>query len=226
MAVTAPVITPLPSPPLPTDAEADFDAKAGASLTAQANMVVEVNASLQWMATQVNAADGYATSSATNANRAEAAAGSAAAIAAAIGSQAGLPSMVGNARRALAVNANETGVSYQTLIMGSFIEPAMATASVSGTYALNVNTTGFFSLTPTAATTLTLSLPTLTTTQVMVFVVEIQQGSTAFAITWPGSIVWTTPGGVAPTSPNAGKRAEYILTVQGTTVKGRKGASN
>jgi len=225
MAVQAPVLTTLPPPPLPTDAEADFDAKAGASLTAQVTMVVQINASLQWMATQVNAAEGYATSSSANAIAAKASADSAAAIAAALGSQAGLPSMVGNARRALAVNASETGVSYQTLIMGSFIEPGI-TASVSGSYAVNVNTTGFFSLTPTAAATLTFSLPTLTATQVMVFVVEIQQGATAFAITWPGSIIWTTPGGVAPASPNAGKRAEYIFTVQGTTVKGRKGASN
>ncbi|SHM46543.1 hypothetical protein SAMN05216593_10142 [Pseudomonas asturiensis] len=221
-----PVVTPLPRAPSRADGQEAFNQYADPFIAAMPPMVVQVNASLTWIGQQVTAIEGYAATVSGNVAAAKASADSAAAIAAAIGSQAGLPSMAGNARRALAVNANETGVSYQTLIMGSFIEPAMATASVSGTYALNVNTTGFFSLTPTAATTLTLSLPTLTTTQVMVFVVEIQQGSTAFAITWPGSIVWTTPGGVAPTSPNAGKRAEYILTVQGTTVKGRKGASN
>lgn len=76
MAVTAPTITPLPPAPLPTDAEAVFDAKAGASLTAQASMVVELNASFGWVATQVNAAEGYKNAAATSAS---AAAGSASA---------------------------------------------------------------------------------------------------------------------------------------------------
>jgi hypothetical protein len=76
MAVTAPTITPLPPAPLPTDAEAVFDAKAGASLTAQASVVVELNASFGWVATQVNAAEGYKNAAATSAG---AAAGSASA---------------------------------------------------------------------------------------------------------------------------------------------------
>jgi hypothetical protein len=39
-----PLLTPLPDPPLPTDAEAVFDAKAGASLTAQQTFVnVDMN---------------------------------------------------------------------------------------------------------------------------------------------------------------------------------------
>ena len=76
MAVTAPTLTTLPDPPLPTDAEADFDAKAGASLTAQVVMVVEINSSLTWIATQVNAAEGFKNAAATSAG---AAAGSASA---------------------------------------------------------------------------------------------------------------------------------------------------
>ncbi|WP_395599538.1 hypothetical protein AB4P95_20025 [Pseudomonas sp. A1437] len=39
-----PLLTPFPPPPLPTDAEAVFDTKAGASLTAQDNYVDEMNA--------------------------------------------------------------------------------------------------------------------------------------------------------------------------------------
>ena len=70
MAVTAPTITPLPPAPLPTDAEAVFDAKAGASLTAQASMVVELNASFGWVATQVNAAEGYKNAAALSAQTA------------------------------------------------------------------------------------------------------------------------------------------------------------
>ena len=70
MAVTAPTITPLPPAPLPTDAEAVFDAKAGASLTAQASMVVELNASFGWVATQVSAAEGYKNAAALSAQTA------------------------------------------------------------------------------------------------------------------------------------------------------------
>ncbi len=40
------LLTPLPPPPLPTDAEADFDAKAGTSLTAQDAFVDEMNANV------------------------------------------------------------------------------------------------------------------------------------------------------------------------------------
>ena len=226
MAVTAPVLTPLPPPPLPTDAEADFDAKAGDSLSAQVGMVVEINASLTWIATQVNAAEGYASSAATSAQTAGAAANSAAAIAAALDSQAGLPSMVGNGRRALAVLANEQGVSYQTQIKLISIEP-LNVANAAGAVALNVGAYGVFNLTLTAAATLSLSnLPALSSSESMVLLVRISQGVTAYAITWPGSIVWLTAGSIAPPTPNAGKRVEYILTIEGGTIYGRRGASN
>ena len=76
MAVTAPTITPLPPAPLPTDAETVFDAKAGVRLTAEEVMVVELNASFSWVATQVNAAEGFKNAAATSAS---AAAGSASA---------------------------------------------------------------------------------------------------------------------------------------------------
>ena len=70
MAVTAPTITPLPPAPLPTDAEAVFDAKAGVRLTAEEVMVVELNASFSWIATQVNTAEGYKNAAATSAGAA------------------------------------------------------------------------------------------------------------------------------------------------------------
>lgn len=70
MAVTAPVITPLPDPPLPTDSPATFDSKAGASLLAQQAMVPQINASLSWIATQVNASEGYKNAAASSATAA------------------------------------------------------------------------------------------------------------------------------------------------------------
>ncbi|SED33354.1 hypothetical protein SAMN05216205_4938 [Pseudomonas mohnii] len=70
MAVTAPTITPLPPAPLPTDAEAVFDAKAGVRLTAEEVMVVELNASFGWVATQVSAAEGYKNAAALSAQTA------------------------------------------------------------------------------------------------------------------------------------------------------------
>ncbi|HDS1692203.1 TPA: hypothetical protein QEM72_002707 [Pseudomonas putida] len=95
MAVTAPVITLLPDPPLPTDAPAVFDTKAGASLLAQQAMVPEINLSLSWVETQTNVTEGYknaaagsataAASSASAANTAKLAAQQAVADAAAAG---------------------------------------------------------------------------------------------------------------------------------------------
>lgn len=71
---TPPLLTPLPPAPLPTDAEAVFDAKAGASLTAQAVMVGEVNTALAWQADSMATSLDYKTQAA---NSATAAAGSA-----------------------------------------------------------------------------------------------------------------------------------------------------
>ncbi|WP_288080312.1 hypothetical protein [Pseudomonas sp.] len=48
--VNPPLLTPMPPAPLPTDSEAVFDAKAGASLVAQDNLVDEQNVALQWQA--------------------------------------------------------------------------------------------------------------------------------------------------------------------------------
>ena len=67
---TPPLLTPLPPAPLPTDAEAVFDAKAGASLTAQAVMVGEVNTALAWQADSMEASLSYKNAAAESATTA------------------------------------------------------------------------------------------------------------------------------------------------------------
>jgi hypothetical protein len=67
---TPPPLTPLPPAPLPTDAEAVFDAKAGASLTAQAVMVREVNTALAWQADSMTASLSYKNAAAESATTA------------------------------------------------------------------------------------------------------------------------------------------------------------
>lgn len=231
MAVTAPTLTPLPPAPLPTDAEAVFDAKAGASLTAQASMVVELNATFGWVATQVNAAEGYATTAsqaATSATNSAAAADvsriAAQSAAAAAGSAIGLPSLIGNGRRALAVLPNESGVSFQSQIKALYIEPLLK-ANATGAYVLNAGTTGFFNLTLTGNTTLSVTgLPTLSATETLVLVIRVSQGATAYSLTWPAGIIWISSGGAVPSPPTANKTIEYTLTFEGSQVFGRKGS--
>lgn len=108
------LLSPLPDPPLPTDAEDVFDAKAGATLTAQQKMVnvdingklvPQINAATAQITTDKNAAAQSATDAAVAADRAEAvdtnvseqvaaakaSADNAAAAAAAAGQGAGFP---------------------------------------------------------------------------------------------------------------------------------------
>lgn len=75
------LLSPLPDPPLPTDAEDVFDAKAGATLTAQQKMVnvdingklvPQINAATAQITTDKNAAAQSATDAAAAALRAEA----------------------------------------------------------------------------------------------------------------------------------------------------------
>lgn len=231
MAVTAPVITPLPDPPLPTDSPATFDSKAGASLLAQQAMVPQINTSLSWIATQVNASEGYKNDAATSASSASGSAASAdqsriaaQAAAAAAGSSAGLPSLSGNARRPLAVLANESGVSWLTQVKALYIEPLLKT-NVTGSYALGIGTSGFFNLTLTGNTTLSFSgTPTLSATEALVLVVRINQGATAYSLTFPASIIWISAGGISPGAPAANKTIEYLFTFEGSQIFGRKGS--
>lgn len=140
---TPPLLTPLPPAPLPTDAEAVFDAKAGASLTAQAVMVGEVNTALNWQADSMAATAGSMTAAAgsaaaaaasataaagsvvsaqtqvglaaVQAGNAAASANSAQVAAAAAGSAVGLPSVVGHGGQALVARKDESGFELKSL---------------------------------------------------------------------------------------------------------------
>jgi hypothetical protein len=120
-----------------------FDAKAGASLTAQAVMVGEVNTALAWQADSMTATAGSMTAAAssaaaaassataaagsvvsaqaqvglaaTQAGNAAASANSAQVAAAAAGSAAGLPSVVGHGGQALVAKKDESGFELKAL---------------------------------------------------------------------------------------------------------------
>ncbi|MGV6394503.1 hypothetical protein ACTUVN_004467 [Pseudomonas caspiana] len=74
---TTPALSQLPDPPLPTDAEATFDAKAGASLTAQVQMVAQINVALTWQATSMAATLDYKNAAGASATQAALAASTA-----------------------------------------------------------------------------------------------------------------------------------------------------
>lgn len=224
--VTSTPIPPLPQAPSRSDGPAAFNLYADPFIAAMPPMVVQINIRLEWIATQVNAAEGYASSAASNATIASNAAASAAAIAGAIGSIAGLPNMVGKDRRPLAVQLGGLGASWSEHIKALYIEP-LKVQSIAGATALDLSLSSVFSLTLTAAASISLTnIPTLSAAESLVILVRITQGATAYGFTWPAGIVWLAAGGVAPSAPNAGKRIEYILTIEGGTVYGRKGASN
>ena len=224
--VTSTPIPPLPQAPSRSDGPAAFNLYADPFIAAMPPMVVQINIRLEWIATQVNAAEGYASSAASNATIASNAAASAAAIAGAIGSTAGLPNMVGKDRRPLAVQLGGLGASWSEHIKALYIEP-LKVQSIAGATALDLSLSSVFSLTLTAAASISLTnIPTLSAAESLVILVRITQGATAYGFTWPAGIVWLAAGGVAPSAPNAGKRIEYILTIEGGTVYGRKGASN
>ena len=67
---TPPSISILPPAPLPTDAEAVFDAKAGVRLTAEEVMVTEQNAALAWQAGSMAETKGYKDAAAISAGAA------------------------------------------------------------------------------------------------------------------------------------------------------------
>lgn len=118
-----PQLTLLPPAPLPTDAEAVFDAKAGVRLTAEEVMVAETNDALTWMNRVLIDTAGVAgnaaaaAQSAANAEEAragaEAALDSARVVGSAVEVSAGLPALAGNAYKSLVVLPGESGVAYQ-----------------------------------------------------------------------------------------------------------------
>ena len=68
--MAVPQIDLLPPPALPTDPEDVFDAKVGASLTAEQNMVPQINTSLTWIGQQVAAVSDYRQQAAQSASNA------------------------------------------------------------------------------------------------------------------------------------------------------------
>lgn len=171
---TPPSISILPPAPLPTDSEDVFDAKAGATLTAQQAMVPEVNAALTWqagsMAETKAARDAAALSATAAADSAASAASvggqavvdaraardasvasalSAQASAAAAGAAAGQPSLVGNAGKVLGVNPTATGVWWIPLPETPAVAaPSNATpaAGASNIYSVSLAGSAFYSL--------------------------------------------------------------------------------
>lgn len=138
--MAVPSLTPLPAPPLPSDAEAIFDAKAGASLTAQDNMVDEINIALGWMngvLIDTNDVAANAAAAAQSAVEAEAARDDAAdslassqVVAAAVQASAGMPSFTGHdVFDVLQINAAKTGVQWGKVgqsvgdVLFSFVDP-------------------------------------------------------------------------------------------------------
>ena len=228
--MAVPAISNLPPAPSRSDGPADFTPKSDAMIGALQPMVVQLNASFVWVATQVNAAEGYAITASQAAtaagDSAEAAGVSLAAtqaLAAALGDDAGLPSLTGNARRALAVLPNESGVSFQSQIKALYIEPLLK-ANATGAYALNVGASGTFDLALTGNTTISFtSLPTLSASEMIVVLLRASNGGTAYSLTLPAGIIWITSGGVAPAAPAINKKVEIVLTFEGGSIYGRLG---
>lgn len=140
-----PKLTPMPDPPLPTDPEAEFDARAGASMTAQvvftgemnASVIPGINAAVAQLDDDKDAAQEAASAAADSADSArmsqEASLGAqqqAQLYAAAAGSSAGLPALAGNARKALTVKTDESGVEFTHI--GLAVGDALWTARYPG----------------------------------------------------------------------------------------------
>ena len=102
-------ITPLPTPaPSRLQSQTEFSANVNAFVGALPTLVTQINA----MAPDIDAAGANAATATAKAAEAAASAVSAQATAAAIGSAAGLPSLTGNAGKALQVKAGGVGVEW------------------------------------------------------------------------------------------------------------------
>lgn len=115
--MAVPSISPLPDPPLPTDAESVFDTKAGASLTAQQAMVPQINASLTWVADQVAATEGYKNAAANSADAAAAAADRAEAVDTNVSEQIALAQAAANNAAASAAAAESSAGAIGNLAL-------------------------------------------------------------------------------------------------------------
>jgi len=137
----APTITAIPTPPVRSDAPADFATKADAFAAALPQFVTEANTSAAFVdqraidanasAAAAAASEAAAASSESNAAASAELAGqykdSAEVAAAAAGASAGLPALAGNANKALVVKPDESGVQFAAL--GSEIKRSARTAN-------------------------------------------------------------------------------------------------
>ncbi len=135
--MTAPVITPIPAPPIRSDAPADFASKADAFAAALPTLVTQTNASAAFVDEQAisalsskNAAAASELSASNSASTATAKAGEATIarneavaardeavqISANMTEQAGFPPLIGNAGKSLVVNTNESGVQWASVV--------------------------------------------------------------------------------------------------------------
>ena len=98
-------------------------------------------------------------------------------------------------------------------ILVDYAEEANTVSSSSNVLTLNLTTGNHFFTTLTEdITTVTISNPSPTGNKCAV-VLEITQGASAYAITWPASVKW--PGGAAPTlSAGSGAIDEVVLTTR------------
>lgn len=238
--MTIPTLTPLPAPPGRSDAPPDFTAKADAYLAAEANMVTEVNATvaainaaaaeIEQGVTDAGAAAQAAASSAAAAQDTAAGVGDAVenaeAAAAAAQAAAGLPALAGNRRKPLAVSDDELQATFRDeLSLAKYIDLAVVNAAATGSVTLNLALASVFVLTLSGNTTLAVSnLPALTG-EVLTIVVRITQTATVRTLTWFAGITWLNANG-APAAPAASKTIEYILTYDGASWLGRRGAGN
>lgn len=147
--MAAPIITPIPTPPIRSDAPADFATKADAFAASLPQFVTEANTSAEFVDQRAIEADASATAAADSAlaaagsgaaaadqvalaiqeaDRSESAASSAEVSAAAAGAAAGLPSLAGNAGKALVVLPDESGVEFATV--GSELKRSARTANL------------------------------------------------------------------------------------------------
>lgn len=252
--MTIPSISPLPPAPSRSEAASDFTAKADASLAAQAVMVSEINLTVSAIndasvdidqavidaGNHATAAGDSATQAAASANAAGLSADAAQqtanqvgdsveaaqAAAAAAQSSAGLPSLVGNRRRPLVVSDDEQSALFGRLMsLASFIDLTVTNSAAAGAVALDLSAACTFDLTLSANTTLSVANVPALSGETLSIIVRIRQGATARTLGWWAGITWINSTG-APAAPAANKVAEFVLTYNGASWLGRRGASN
>lgn len=238
--MTIPSITLMPAPPSRSDAPPDFTAKADAYLAAEADLVVEINATVGAINAASITIDASVVEATAQAVAAAGSAGSAAAVAAGVGdavdnaeaaaaaaqAAAGLPALTGNKRKPLAVSDNELLATFRDeLSLAKYIDLAVVNAAATGTVTLNMLLGSVHVLTLTGNTTLAVSNLPVLSGEVLSIVVRVTQGATARTLTWFAGITWLNANGV-PLAPAANKTIEYILTYNGSAWVGRRGAGN